>query len=423
MTASRAESSRGPTSLMEEARLTGEFADWHNLNYMVMWLTGDLDIAALRDAWWRICRRHDVLRRTYVSADEACTYDDALSDVELLTAETDAEAIELMRRFLGTPFSLDGPGFSRIAVVQRGDRRYLFGLAMDHIINDVVSWKHICADFIDFYDRALSGDAGGIRNENRYQSFASEQRRLFAGTWGKERRDFWRSYVEEFETYPPLFAVGAEHTGEYERRVITRELPSDARSRVQNFSRQSRVTPFAVVTSGVLTAMREVTGDPLAGISVNQHGRMLPRTARTAGLFVQSVPLHLGRQSMGPSETIQDVFLRTHDVFEYALPLLVAGRSWDESLMVPDKEPGLHVRLNEYPPSSEYLPPFTGTEAEYVELQFPGQKRWLETVVVMWNLFETGPQLVAHYNQNYFPDRAVEQLLEAAERFALQAGC
>ncbi|MFJ8155129.1 condensation domain-containing protein [Streptomyces sp. NPDC094468] len=406
---------------MEEARLTGEFADWHNLNYMAMWLTGDLNIAVLRDAWERICRRHDVLRRTYVSAEEACTYDDVLSEVELFTAETDAEAIELMRQFLGTPFSLDGPGFSRIAVVQRSERRYLFGLAMDHIINDVVSWNQICADFIDFYDRALVGATGDVANENSYQNFASAQRRLFSGTWGKERRDFWGSYVEEFETYPPLFSVGVKHTGEYQRHVISRELPPDAKSRVQSFSRQSRVTPFAVVTSSVLTAMREVTGDPLVGISVNQHGRMLPGTAQTAGLFVQSVPLHLGQQTMRPFETVQDVFLRTHDVFEYALPLLVAGRSWNESLMVPDKEPGLHVRLNEYPPSSDYLPPFTGTEAEYVELHFPGEKRWLETVVVTWNLFETGPQLVAHYNRNYFPDRAVEQLLDAAERFALQA--
>jgi hypothetical protein len=418
----RVKASRGPTSLAEEARLTGEFADWHNLNHMAMWLTGELNVAAVRDAWWRVCQRHDVLRRTYVSADEACTHGDPLSEVELHTAETDAAAIELMRRFLGTPFSLDGPGFSRIAIVRRGERRHLFGIAMDHVINDVVSWNRIRVDFTEFYDRALAGDAGEVTTVGSYQDFASTQRRLFAGAWGAERRAFWRSYAGEFEPYPPSFSVGAKHTGDYERREIVRDLPSDAKARVREFSRQARVTPFAVVTSSLLTAMREVTGDPQVGISVIHHGRTLPGTSETAGLFVQSAPLHLGPRSLSPLETVQDVFLRALDAFEYSLPLLVAGRSWNETLMVADKEPGLHVLLNDYPPSSDYLPPFTGTTAEYVELHFPGEKRWLETVVVSWDLYETNPRLGAHYNENYFPDAAVAQLLQAAEQFALPTG-
>lgn len=185
MSASQAKSSVGPTSLLEMARLTGEFADWHNLSYTAMWLTGELNIAALRDAWWRVCLRHDVMRRTYVSAEEARTYDDALSEVEFHTAETDAAAIELMRRTLGTPFSLDGPGFSRIVIVQRSERRFLFGIALDHIINDLTSWIRIRADFTDFYNRALVGDAGDVTPVGRYQDFASEQRRLFAGAWGR----------------------------------------------------------------------------------------------------------------------------------------------------------------------------------------------------------------------------------------------
>jgi Condensation domain len=312
--------------------------------------------------------------------------------------------------------------------VQRSERRHLFGVAMDHIISDVASWNRTRADFADFYDRALAGDAGdagdpGDATEvNSYQRFATEQRRLFSGLWGEERRAFWRSYVEEFGMYPPPFLIGLRHTGEYQRKVITRDLPPDAKSRVHAFSRQARVTPFAVVSSSVLAGMREVADDPRAGISVNQHGRMLPGTSQTVGLFVQTVPLHLGRQSTKPLETVQEVFHRSHDVFEYAVPLLVAGRSWNETLMMTDQEAGLYVELNEYPPSIDHLPPLTGTAAEYVELTFPGEKRWPETVVVSWNLYETGPQLVAHYNANYFPDAAVEKLLEAAERFALPEG-
>jgi Condensation domain len=426
VTVSQVKTSRGPTSLTEMARLTGEFADWNNLHYLAVWLTGELNIAAVRDAWWRLSLRHDVLRRNYVSPDEACTYEDALSELELLTAQTDAEAIEWMRQFLGTPFSLDGPAFSRIAVVRRGEERHLLGIALDHIIDDLASWVRLLVDFTEFYNRALAGDVGDVGDEVTsmcsYQDFATEQRRLFAGAWGDERRAFWCSYVGEFGTFPPLFSVGAEHTGEYKLAAVTRKLPADAKWRVQEFSRQARATPFTVLTSSVAAAMREVTGDPVVGISANQHGRTLPRTSQTAGLFVQTVPLHLGRQAKSPLETVREMFHRTLDVFEYSIPLLVAGRYWNQTLMVADKAAGLYVAMNDEPPSADSLPPLTGTEAENVHMDFPGAKRVPETVVVDWNLYETRPELVARYNENYFPGAPVEQLLEAAERFALSAG-
>jgi hypothetical protein len=419
VTVSQVKASLGPTSFAEKARLTGEFADWSNLFDRAAWITGALNKAAVRDAWRRVCQRHDVLRRTYVSADEAGTYGDALSDVEFHTAETDEEAIELMRRCLGTPFSLDGPGFSRIVIVQRSERRHLFGIVLDHIITDLMSWMRIRADFRDLYDRALAGDAADVTDVNSYQSFASTQRRLFSGEWGEERRAFWRSYVGEFGTYPPPFSIGSEHTGEYHRKVITRDLPADARSRVHAFSRQARVTPFAVVSSGVLAGLREVADDPRVGITVNQHGRMLPGTSQTPGLFAQTVPLHLGRRSTSPLDIVQEVFHRSLDVFEYGIPLLVAGRSWNETLMVVDKEAGLYVELNEYPRIVNHVPLFTGTGAEYIDLSLDGEKLWAETTVVSWNLLETGPQLVADYNANYFPDAGVAKLLETAERFVL----
>lgn len=423
MTASQVKASLGPTSLAEKERLTGGFADWHNLLYRTVWITGTLNQAAVRDAWRRVCQRHDALRRTYVSADEARTHDDVLSEVEFYTADTDEEAIELMRNFLGTPFSLDGLGFTRIAIVQRSERRYLFGIALDHIITDLISWRRIREDFRDLYDRALAGDAGGVAGAGSYQDFASEQRRLFAGKWGEERKEFWRSYTGKFGTYPPPFLADAEHTGEYQPKVITRALPADAQSRVRALSRQARVTPFSVISAGALAGVREVAGDPTAGISVTNHGRGLSGTSHTAGLFAQTVPLHLAHETTSPVDMVREVFHRTLDVFEFALPLTVAGASWNESLAATDRTAaGLYVELHEVPMSVFFTPLFTGTGADYVDVRLPGEKLWAETVVVSWNLYETDPHLVADYNANYFPTAAVEELLETAERFVLSVG-
>jgi hypothetical protein len=248
--------SRGPSSLNEEARLTGKFDDWHNLSHMAVWLTGGVSIAAVRDAWRRLCLRHDVERRTHLSPDEACTRDDALSEVEVHAAESDEEAIAMMRALPGNSLPSRPPGIltHRHRAAQR--RRHLLGVSMDDIISDVASWNV---------------------------------------------------------------------------RVYIRALCADATSRVHAFSKQARVTPFTVIPSSVLAGMQEVVDERPVGISVNQRDRMLPGTAEIAGPFVQTASLHLERRSTSWLETVQEVFRRADDFFEYSLPLLVAGRSWNEA--------------------------------------------------------------------------------------------
>jgi hypothetical protein len=221
---------------------------------------------------------------------------------------------------------------------------------------------------------------------------------------------------------PPTVSISAGHSGPEKRAVITRKLPADAQTRVHEFAQQARVTPFGVLTSGVLAAMREVTGDPVVGITTNQHGRTLRRTVEIAGLFVQTVPIHLGRGVKSRLDTVREVFDRTLDVFEYTVPLLVAGRYWNEALMVPDRAAGVYVGLNDQPPSAYSLPPLTGVATEDVFMEFPGGKRWPETLVVAWTLYDSVAELAARYNENYFPSAAVEQILEAAERFVLPTG-
>ncbi|MEV5892534.1 condensation domain-containing protein [Nonomuraea fuscirosea] len=388
--------------------------------YEVCWLTGKLDLAAVRDAWWRVCLRHDVMRRTYASADEACTHDDALSEVEFHTAATDAEATEKMRRILGTPFDLSGPAFSRIVIVQRSERRHLLGIAVDHIISDQISWFFLCGEFAALYERALTGEAGDTAERGPYRSFASRLRRDFPGAWGEKRREFWRAYTAEFGVFPPPFSAGTQHRGEEALKVVERGLPVDVRAKAHALSRRAGATPFAVVASGMLAGMCEVSGDQVVGLTTHHHGRTAPGTYRTIGLFTQAVPLHLRSRPENPLETVRDVFLRSLDVTEYILPLRVAGNLWSENLMAPGREAGVFVSLEEdEPPSGLQL---AGTSAQHVEMRFPGAKRLPETIVVDWSLHRTGPRVTASYNEGVFPTAFVEQILQAAEKFVLSEG-
>ncbi|MBN6050715.1 hypothetical protein JYK22_02120, partial [Nonomuraea sp. RK-328] len=413
MAIGQAKASRGPTSLTEEARLSGEFADWNNLILDVAWLTGELNIGALRDAWWRVCLRHDAMRRAYVSPDEACTHAEPLSEVEFHTAETDAEALELMRRILGVPFDLYDHGLSRIVIVRRDDRRHLVGIVLDHIITDEISWTQLLLGMAAFYRRALERDVSDITEASTYHSFASLQRREFDGPWGKTRREFWQSHTAEFGPYPPPFSARGEIGGTPSFKALDLELSADV---VSEFARRARATPFVVIASGVLAAMQEVTGDSPVGLVTEDHGRMVPGTSRTVGLFVQTVPLRLTRRTKDPVETVREVFLRSLDVFEYSLPFRVSGNRWQENLVSPGGKPGVHLQVHDRTfPRVGWL---AGTVTENVRLEVPGgHPDTSQTIQFEGHLIGTRPRLVATYNENLYSGAVIEQMLRLAVEF------
>ncbi|WP_394617101.1 condensation domain-containing protein [Lentzea sp. JNUCC 0626] len=414
MAMGQAEVSAGPTSLQEQARLSGEFADWSNLVLGTAWLTGELDVGAVRDAWRHVCLSHDALRRTYVAEDEARTHADSLSEVEFHTAGTDAQAVELLRGILGVPFDLAGQGFSRIVVVRTGERRHLIGIALDHIITDEVSWLRMTTDFADFYGRSLRGAGIDVAGAGTYQGFASRQRREFDDAWGHTRKAFWQSYVAEFETVLPGFSVRRTPSATPARKVLTHDLPPDVSAKVGDFARRARVTPYAVAAASVLASMREVVDDPTVGLLTEGHGRVLPGTAQTLGLFVQGVPLHLTRKTTDPLETVQEVFGRSLDVFEFGLPPLVAGRYWQETLVAPGSTPGVHLYVYDGGGLTR-MQPLAGTSVEAFHLEVPGEPRsWVDSVIVNCRLDGANPRFDAIYNEDVHPSDAVAQLLRTA---------
>lgn len=409
----------GPTSLTEMARLSGDFADWHNLIYKATWIDGPLDLAAVRDAWWRVCMRHDVMRRTYASPDEATTHADALSEVDLRTAESDDEAVRIMTEILGKPFDLYGPGFSRIVVVRRSDRRHLLGIVVDHIISDQQSWARLRMDFSEQYERTLTGEPGGRVQSRSYQSFATRQREELSGRWGDNCRQFWTSYTRQFGDYPPPLVPVADNTGDLSVRVVERKLPPHIKAQVYRLAQAARATPFAVTASSVLAGMQQVTERSLVGLTTNQHGRIYPGTSETLGLFVQTVPLHLRGRETETIEAIRQVFLRSLNVFEYSVPLRWLGEYWNEDLVSLNRQAGIYFSLVEDSSSALDLPPLTGTVAEDVRIRVPGGMQWPETVVLEWNLQDDGGHLMAVYNEKVFSRGMIDDLLLATERFVL----
>ncbi|WP_052850379.1 condensation domain-containing protein [Streptomyces avicenniae] len=403
------------------ARLNGQYAHWHNLVYSAAWLTGGLDLAALRTAWRVLSLRHDVMRRAYLSPDEACTYEEPLTEVDFHTADTDAEALETMRvALVGSAFRLDAVGLSRIVVVQRDERRHLFGIALDHNITDLTSWNLLVAELGELYGRALAGEsiAAEFGRADSYQEFASLLRREFAGSWGEKCRAFWLSYAERWEASSPAFSVVGTTEGEPSLRTVRHALPKDAHHRVGELARRARATPFVVVTSAVLAGLQEVTSASTVEVGVAHHGRVLPHTARTLGQFVQAVPMRLDGRPGGPLETVRHVFAQSLDAFEYAPPFSVLGQYGDQDPTSVSDGSGVLMSLDQTG-EGFHGSPLAGTRAESVALEAPAGHGLVEPLVLAWYLDGAAPELAVRYDENAIPTAAVESLIDAAAGFAL----
>ncbi|MGZ0150510.1 condensation domain-containing protein [Kribbella sp. WER1] len=403
---------RGPTSLAEEARLRGAFSHWHNLLYEIWWLTGPLDVDAVRDAWRRVCLRHDAMRRTYASPVEALTHRDPLAEVELHTADTDETAAAILRRSLATPFDLAGDRFARIVLVQQDDQRHLLGIAVDHIISDEMSWRYLLRDFNVQYRQALEGTVADTTESATYRDFALTMRDEFAGAWGRDRREFWTRYIGEFGSIPPGFSLRGESDAEPDMTTLELDLPPDARARVRAAASQARATPFAVIAAAAMSGMQEVSSDDTVGLAFRHHGRFRPASYQTLGLFTLGVPVHLRDTSRSHLDTVRDVLQRSVQTSDHILPLGIAGDAWSTPFASP-RAAGMLLGVTEEDSAEPNLR-LPGISAESVEMVFDGASSAKDTLVFAWALNESAPHVAATYDRNLFPGDSVDRLVRLA---------
>ncbi|NHA00369.1 thioester reductase [Nocardioides sp. W3-2-3] len=311
-----------------------------------------------------------------------------------------------MQRVVGVPFEPIDSALSRILVVRRDEQRHLFAFAVDHIINDQISGALLEQTLATYYRRHLAGAPVDVTAPHTYAAFAARQQAAFAGLWGEQCRAYWERHVADHGLYPPTLAEDGPRTGTPVLASLRRDLPADAQARVHAFALATRTTPFTVTTASVLSALLEITGDRSVGVTVNHHGRMLPGTAETLGLFVQTVPIHLRAADHSPAATAREVLGASLDAFERFVPLRVAGRAWGIDLVAPDRDAGIYVSHGEEVPADAVLQPFEGTTSVHPEFRVPGGKQWTDTVAIDWHLTARGPQIGAHFNADTFSESA-----------------
>ncbi|MEZ0053516.1 mycobactin peptide synthetase MbtE [Mycobacterium sp. MAA66] len=206
-------------------------------------ITGDLDVARLRDAAAAVAQRHPVLRTTYrVDADGEpglTVHDDlapgwASHDLSDLSEQSRALRLEVLaQREFGAPFDLGADSPLRITVIRIGPGRHIMLLVAHHIAWDDASWRVFFTDLT----RAYAGEQLAELVPGVTESDATA-----------EDLDYWRT--ELADPPEPLELPGPNGSAvptSLRAQRATVALSEETMARVGALARETGATPYIVL--------------------------------------------------------------------------------------------------------------------------------------------------------------------------------
>ncbi|HEX7185752.1 MAG TPA: amino acid adenylation domain-containing protein, partial [Thermoanaerobaculia bacterium] len=245
---------------------------------VVVRLTGDLDVEALRRSFAEVVRRHSALRVIFREADgeprQVVTPAGPLPlpvvDLSALPApHCDQETGQRLLEEVDRPFDIEcGPLF-RLLLLRLGNREHVLSATMHHIVSDGWSTRVLVGETGALYEAFVQGRPSPLPElPIQYVDFALWQRQRLAGPELAGHLDFWRRElagaptVLELPTDRPRPAVES-HRGAHQ--PFTWSAATTAA--IQALARQSGATPFMALLTAFHTLLHRYSGadDVLVG--------------------------------------------------------------------------------------------------------------------------------------------------------------
>ncbi len=249
-------------------------------------LTGQLDVAALRNSLCEIVRRHETLRTIFAATDgypfqlvaPPTPLPLALIDLQHFPkVEREKEAWRLVSIEAHRPFNLaKGPLF-RASLLRLQEKEHILVLTMHHIIFDGWSMRVLVQEFAALYKAFSAGMPSPLSDlPVQYRDFAAWQRRWLRGDELDRQLAYWR---EQLRGMPEVLELPADHPrppiptfrGAQQPFALSRPLTE----RLRQLARQERATLFMVLLAAFETLLHRYTGrtDIVVGSPIANRSR------------------------------------------------------------------------------------------------------------------------------------------------------
>ncbi|MCG3754387.1 non-ribosomal peptide synthetase [Amycolatopsis sp. Poz14] len=274
-------------------------------------LRGRLDVPALRAAWQAVVDRHEVLR-THVSATSA---DDPRQTVASripaaipVVDVTAAEAREVVRAVLETPFRLTEGPLWRLMLVRTSPEEHIFALCLHHLIADGESIGLLLHELGAQYRARGRADLPALPVQ--YGDYAAWQHRTLTDDRLAADLAYWRETLSGLPsvTLPTDRPRSADAGAEAARRAVA--LPSEVDGRLGALCRQAGVTRFMALYAAFAAALAQTRDLSEVVVGTPTANRDHQELEGLIGFFVNTLVLRL---DLGGDPAFRDLLGRTRE--------------------------------------------------------------------------------------------------------------
>ncbi|NYT96284.1 non-ribosomal peptide synthetase, partial [Salinispora sp. H7-4] len=295
---------------------------------LVVRLRGQLDTAALGEAWHRLLGRHEILRTRYrMDGGEVTQVVDGTGTAELRLsvpsgsgspAEREAAALAFVEEDLRRPFDLAEDQPVRARLIRLADDEHLLAIVFHHIAFDAWSIGIVGRELSEDYAAALAG-AGSPRPplDVQYADFAAWQReQLSAGALDRHLA-YWRGQLAGL----PHLDLPTDRPRPARRdgagAVVALALPAELMTGVRDLAARHDATPFMVLLAAYQAVLARWSGRADVPVGTVVSGRVRPEVQDLIGYGINSLVLR-GRWDGDPSfatllGSVRDTVLEAFD--------------------------------------------------------------------------------------------------------------
>ncbi|MEV0101358.1 amino acid adenylation domain-containing protein, partial [Nocardia sp. NPDC050789] len=279
---------------------------------IVLRLTGELNLDALRAALTEVVDRHEVLRTVYPYAEGEP------SQVVLPTAQaitpitptpvTESELAEAMSALVATAFDVTVDAPLRVRLFELGQHEWVLAVVAHHISCDGSSLGPLARDTMTAYAAHLTGETPDLPAlPVQYADYAIWERAVL-GTEDdpdsliRAQIDYWTLELAEL---PPLLELPTDRprppVQTYAGATVPISIRADLHAGLQQVAREHNTTLFMVVHAALAATLARLADMDDIAIGTPYAGRGEPELDDLVGMFVNTLVL---RTRLAPEMTL-----------------------------------------------------------------------------------------------------------------------
>ncbi|WP_037345186.1 non-ribosomal peptide synthetase [Sciscionella sediminilitoris] len=383
---------------------------------LVLRLSGELDVAALRAALADVLDRHEVLR-TVFETEDGTPWQRVLDHAEVPLHIQEAEdwrLAETLRELVREPFELGTELPMRFTLLRRGPREHVLVLLFHHIVSDGWSMAPLWRDLAEAYSARRSGAAPDWSPlPVQYVDYALWQRELLGDladpeSEGHRQLEHWRRALSGI---PDRIALPTDRAhparASFRGELFTHDWDARLHDGLTALANESGASVFMVVHAGLAALLTRLGAGTDIPIGSPIAGRTDAALDELVGFFVNTLVL---RVDTSGNPTFRELLgqVRERNLDAYANQDLPFERLVEE--LNPKRSPAYH-------PLFQVM--LAGQNNTRAQAEFAGLETGHELVTTGASKFDLsisvyaseGVELVVEYNTDVFERSTVELIV------------